>query len=261
MSAPARTVLGADTLARKWFLDKNTGTHAAPTWTPVGGISNFKFIETKSFQDDSDYDSGGAKSQSATAYEWSLEFTLQRKVKAADATAYDTGQEAVRTQCKRTTGIANRGEYRWYEMNVDDDGDVIGPTTEAYQGYVGAQWGEDGGAMDALDTVSVMMPGQGGYADITHPEAAAQDAIVYSVVPATDVAAGGALVVINGANFFLAGAADVTDVDFGAVACTVFTVLSDNQIAAVVPAGTGSVNVVVTNSVGASDEAVAFIYT
>ena len=65
MSATPRVVLGADTLARKWWLDKNTGTHDAPVWTPVGGISDFKFSETKTFQENSDYDSGGAKSQGA----------------------------------------------------------------------------------------------------------------------------------------------------------------------------------------------------
>jgi hypothetical protein len=259
MSATPRVVLGADTLARKWWLDVNTGTHAAPAWAPVGGVSDFKFSETKTFQEDSDYDSGGAKSKSATAYEWSIECKLRRKVTAADPLIHDPGQEAIRTACKRTTGLANVVEVRWYEMNVDDDGDVIGPAAEAYQGYTVAQWAEDGGPMDALDTVSVQLQGRGAYADITHPEGAAVVPVLYSVSPAVGVTAGGTLHKLTGKGFMLNGVDDVvasTGIKLGGsggTAATHWIVESDNVLYFVAPAITsGTKAVVVYNSVGIS---------
>ena len=123
------------------------------------------------------------------------------------------------------------------------------------------QWSPDGGARSDLSSVSLTLGGRGDRTDITHPEAAAQKAHVYSLTPATDVEAGGAPVLIRGSNFFVAGVDDVTDIDFGAVAATVWTTLSDSEIVCTVPAGTGSVNVTVTNATGESTETVAFLYT
>jgi hypothetical protein len=253
--------LGGDTLNRKWWLDYNSGTHAAPVWVPVNGVSDFKFGYTPTMQDDSDFDSAGAKSQGTTAYEWVLECKLQRKVTIADETVYDTGQEYIRAAAKRKIGMANVIEVRWYEMNIDDDGTVIGPTEEAYMGYVNAGWGEEGGGMDALDTVSVALSGRGAYEDITHPEAAAVVPTVYSVTPATDVAAGGAAVLIQGHDFMVAGVDDVVAISFGAVDAPDFTTVSDGLIAVTVPAGTGAVNVTVENATGVSVNTVPFLYT
>jgi len=263
MAAPARVPLGGDTVNRKWWIDKNTGaSYGSPTWTPINGISDFKFGYTPTYQDDSDFDSGGAKSQAVTAYEWALEFKAQRKVTIADATVYDPGQEAIRLAASKKTGMDNVIDVRWYEMNVDDDGDVIGPTTEAHRGYVTAAWGEDGGAMDALGTVSIVLNGRGTYEDITHPEEAAAVApTLYSVTPATDVEAGGALVILAGTDFMVAGVDDVEEILFGAVECTVYSTISDNTIAAVVPAGSGIVAVTVENATGVSTDVISFQYT
>lgn len=257
MAAPARVVLGANTLNRKWWVDKNTGTHDAPIWTPVAGVGDFKFVETKTFQKDSDFDSGGADSEIATAYTWSLEFKLRRKVKAADATSYDTGQESIRAACKRTTGLANVIELRWYEMNVDDDGDVIGPTSEAYRGYVAPQWAEDGGAMDALDTVSVVCKGRGAYEDITHPESADSVPTVTSITPNTGAAAGGEAAYIKGQYF-----TGTTDVEVGTTNVDDFVVIDDYTIAVVTPAlAAGPYVVEVTNAAGASTSGPSFTYS
>lgn len=259
MAATARVVLGADTLARKWWLDINNGTHAAPSWLPVGGVSDFKFAETKTFQPDSDYDSGGADSQAATAYAWDITCKLQRKVTAADPTIYDPGQEKIRTTCKRSTGIANVLEARWYEENINDAGAIVGPKIEAYQGYITGQWAPDGGAMDALDTISVTFNGRGAYADIAHPDAGQAVPIVYSVSPATGPAAGGTLVVIHGVGFMLAGVDDLVAAAFAGVkfgttpVAKAWITESDSVVYAITPAvGAGGVSVKCTNSIGAS---------
>ncbi|MEU4345259.1 IPT/TIG domain-containing protein, partial [Nocardia sp. NPDC023852] len=69
-----------------------------------------------------------------------------------------------------------------------------------------------------------------------------------SVVPNSGPAAGGNTVVLTGTN--LTGA---TAVKFGAAAAISFTMLSATQIAAVVPAGAGTVAVTVTNPIGTSN--------
>lgn len=62
--------------------------------------------------------------------------------------------------------------------------------------------------------------------------------VITSISPASGPTAGGTTVTINGAGLIY-----VTDVFFGSVSATSHTVISDNQITAVSPAGTGAVAV------------------
>uniref|UniRef100_UPI0024581CEC beta strand repeat-containing protein n=1 Tax=Nocardia abscessus TaxID=120957 RepID=UPI0024581CEC len=75
-----------------------------------------------------------------------------------------------------------------------------------------------------------------------------------AVVPGSGARAGGNTVVLQGDNF-----TGTLAVNFGATAATSFTVDSDTQITAVVPAGTGVVPVTVTNLVGTGN-AVPYTY-
>jgi hypothetical protein len=70
---------------------------------------------------------------------------------------------------------------------------------------------------------------------------------VTAVAPATGSTAGGTAVTITGTGF-----AEVSTVKFGSVAATGFTVQSETEIAAVAPAGSGTVGVRVTNGAGES---------
>ena len=115
MPATTKVPLGADTTARKWYLDVNTGTHASPTWVGVFGLLDFKAPVAADVKDDSDYDSGGYKSSTVTALGWTVEFKVARKVQASVATAYDPGQEVLRL-ASVNMGASNRVEVRWYEM-------------------------------------------------------------------------------------------------------------------------------------------------
>jgi hypothetical protein len=162
MPATTRTPLGASTTNRKWYLDVNTGTTATPTWTAVHGMTEFTPAFEVTLQDDSDFDSAGHKSQTATAGAWSITGTLVRKVTAASATAYDAGQEALRL-AGAEFGAANSVEVRWYEMEPN------GPRVEAYSGKAAVSWSPQGGAMDALSTVSFTLTGQGRRSAIAHP--------------------------------------------------------------------------------------------
>lgn len=162
-TVPERVPLGASTLNRKWYLDVDTSATATPTWIGVFGIGEFKPNVEATMQDDSDFDSGGYKSSTATALAWSLEFKVSRKTIAATPTSYDPGQEALRL-AQDELGDGNRVHVRWYEMTPG------GPRVEAYEGYAAVSWSPDGGSMDALDTVSVVLTGQGKRTAITHPD-------------------------------------------------------------------------------------------
>lgn len=154
--------LGASTVNRMWALDVNTGTTASPVWTAVRGRTEFQPNLEPTLQDDSDFDSEGYKSQTVTALAWSLAFKVARKVLPADATSYDAGQEALR-EAAEGMGVANSVHVRWYETTPD------GPRAEAYEGTAAVSWTPDGGAMDALNMVSVTLTGKGKRTAITHP--------------------------------------------------------------------------------------------
>lgn len=164
MPAPARTKLGASTTNRKWFLDVNTGTDAAPNWVAVNGIMDFKPARDANLEDDSDFDSGGFGSQSKTAESWSVEFKVGRKVTTASVTAYDPGQEALRARSHGKMGVANSIGIRYYEMEPG------GPRVEAYRGRAAVTFTDDGGGVKALATASVKLAGQGELAPIAHPD-------------------------------------------------------------------------------------------
>lgn len=166
MAATPRASLGAATTARKWCTDVRPADSTGDTgWLGLFGITEQKIMQAQATeQDDSDYDGRGYKSSTVTALTHGVEGKLARKTQASDPEAYDPGQELVRLTALKM-GAGNRLEYRVYEM---EEG---GPRVEAYQGYASATWSPDGGSMDALDTVSFALKGQGELRAIEHPDA------------------------------------------------------------------------------------------
>jgi hypothetical protein len=165
MASTTKVPLGPATLNRKWYLDVNTGSYGSPTWTGVFGVTDFKAVKDPNLEDDSDFDSEGWKSSTVTSLAWSLELKIERKVTTALATAYDPGQEALRT-FSDLMGTGNNADVRWYEVTAG------GPKAEAYRGYATVSWEPDGGDMEALDTVTVKLTGKGKRNTITHPDGA-----------------------------------------------------------------------------------------
>lgn len=237
-TVPARAPLGASTTNRKWWFDVEDP--AAPG-IPVGvfGVGEFKFKPSEATQqDDSDFDGEGFKSSTVTALTWGGEGKLHRKTRSSDLTAYDPGQEILR-KAARGMGVQNRVKVRVYEMEPD------GPRVEAYSGYCLVTWSPDGGNMEAIDTVSFTLVGQGKCSEIAHPEGVTAIPLIASVLPSG--AAAGATVAIEGAYF--TGVTGATGVKFGGVNATSYNVLSDGTILAVLPAGAaGSAPVVVGTS-------------
>jgi hypothetical protein len=70
---------------------------------------------------------------------------------------------------------------------------------------------------------------------------------ISSIVPASGAAAGGTSILITGTGF-----TGATAVNFGTVVAASFSVISDTQLTATAPAGTGTVNVSVTTAGGTS---------
>lgn len=240
---PTRTPLGASTNVRKWYLDINTGSVAVPSWVGVFGLNEFKPNIEPTLQDDSDFDSGGYKSSTVTALAWALETKLSRKTIADSPTAYDPGQEALRLASEQM-GTGNRVHVRWYEMTPN------GPRAEAYEGFAAVSWTPDGGSMDALETVTVTMTGQGKRTAITHPEGATVVPTITTLTPNAALVAGGNLIMIAGTGFSAA-----TDVKVGgvSVAASDWEVASDTKLALKAPAKTaGAQPVIVTNAAGNS---------
>jgi hypothetical protein len=252
MPSVAKVQLGAATTVRKWYLDVNTGTVAAPVWTGVFGITKFQPSLKPTWTDTSDFDSSGDMSSTATARSWGVVFGINRKGQASNALAYDPGQEALRLLAENV-GVANSVQIRWYEMEPG------GPRIEAYQGMVGVEWSPDGGPMSAVDAVTVTLTGQGKRTIITHPDTVASVPSIYSFSPTTGPAAGGTLVQINGAGF--TGTVPTTGVKMGGVNAPSWTVVSDSIIVATSPAhAAGAVSIVVTNATGPSTTGGSYTY-
>jgi hypothetical protein len=246
MGSTVKVPLGGATYNRKWYMDVNTGTYAAPTWTGVFGVVEFKPKFTPSQENDSDFDHGGAKLSTVSAYEWGVDLKLDRKTKAADATAYDVGQEVLRA-ASNLLGDSNKVDIRYYEVTSG------GPKVQAYRGYVGVVWDDDGGNMEAKSYVSVTLFPKSERTAITHPDAAGVVPVLYSVSPAVGVQAGGTQHVLTGSGFFAAGVAAVASMKLGVTDVPTFSVLNDNQLVFVAPAkAAGPFVIYVTNGTGES---------
>ncbi|WP_159926814.1 MULTISPECIES: S-layer family protein [Nocardia] len=112
--------------------------------------------------------------------------------------------------------------------------------------------------MDSDTRISVTAPAGTGTVDVTVTTAGGTgNAMVYRYVPAPALASivpgfgpetGGNTVILTGTHL-----TETTAVRFGANTAIAFTVVSDTEIAAEVPAGTGSVGVTVTSAGGTSD--------
>lgn len=249
MPATTKTPLGATTLNRDWYVDiDSTPLAGTSTWVPVLGIQNFvPSPDNAGLQDDSDFDSGGYGSQNKTTTAWSATATLLRKVTAADATAYDPGQELLRAASIGKVGAGAVVHVRYYEMTPD------GPRVEAYSGYAVVQWAPQGGDTTADNMVAVTLTGRGQLAQVAHPDTGSAvptiSAVQVSGATATTIpAAGGSTVRITGNHF-----TGTTSITFAGTSAPNFIVASDGVIQVTAPAHTaGAGNLVVTNAAGAS---------
>ena len=129
-----------------WRLEVNTGDESTPAWTPVAGLNNFVPGSAYTTQDSSDFNSGLYGSDAVTQVKKNLTAAFLRK---NDGTAYDAGQEALKSAAEDAT----LAHVRWYDTAIDDG--------EAYEGHGYVQWAPQGGAGTGLQIVNVTVNIQG----------------------------------------------------------------------------------------------------
>jgi hypothetical protein len=247
MPYPTRVALGATTLARKWAMDVDTnyGISAVPLWVGVFGMTEFTPTGAPGLQADSDYDSGGYTSSTATTQEWGITATLRRGVVGVTPSAYDPGQEYLRLKSKNM-GPANSAHVRYYELNGS-----TGPKVEAYEGIAAVAYANNGGGMDALSTAGLTLTGQGLLLPVTHPDTVATAVpVLGSVLGGPAAAAGGTLLIATGSGF-----ASATSVTVGGTTVTAanWEPIDDGRMAIIAPAhAAGTVDVLVINAAGTS---------
>lgn len=240
----------ATLLARRIRIDIDTGTYPTVSYAQLMGVQELKpkpgDLRTES---DEAYDDDGAMREQVTGYSWGLEPKILHSTNAA-GTSLDTVHAFLHTKfLAARNGGAIAGEFgvRWYDRNGVGD---------AHEGraYV-KQWTPEGGGGGALDTVSIVIQGQGALdSAVTNPSANLTP-VVTGVSPTGGGTAGGELVNVYGVHF-----TGATDVDFAASAA-IFEVVSDAHIVAVAPAHAGgTVQVKVTNPTGASADVAADNY-
>lgn len=249
MPTPTFPSLGASTLVRKWIVEVNTGTTAAPIWKMLGGVNANQFNpDTASFEDDSDMQSGGAGSQTKTAGNSGVTMTVLRKVKS-DGISYDDAQEFVKAKAINKYGPANSVTLRISEFDP-----AGGPRVDAYMGNFGAGWEYVGGGNTSLDSVTLTFVGQGACAVISHPYSTTAVVPTVTLVDRTLLVAGGTVAKIFGTGFTGTTAISVAG---NSVASGAWNVDNDAQITFAAPAHASGTNlpVIVTNATGASPTA------
>jgi len=231
-------------LARKFRCDVTSDLTLAAGWLQLNGISDFKPSVKPTLVDASAYDTAGSASFEKTFEEWTASTTVMRRTAAG---VYDAGQELVRAATVGQFGDSARVGFRWYDKNGG---------TEAYKGVALPEWERSQSGVKDLDVVAISFTGTDvPLALITNPGVAPTVPIILSALP-TAIAVGG-VVTITGSAF--TGTVATTGVKFGAVNATSWSVVSDQVIVAVMPAGSaGAANITVTNAVGVST---AFSYT
>ncbi|MFD3572803.1 phage tail tube protein [Streptomyces sp. NPDC058644] len=162
MSTPTPPLETETALARRYRLELNTGTDAAPVWALVPGIQEFAPKVEPTQQKSTTYDDEGWADSTVTELAWSIEAKLAHRCHP-ETGAFNAAQEKIRL-ASETFGVASRLHVRYYDREGRD---------EAYEGRVLVTWEPDGGAADDLDTVKVTLTGKGPRKKITNPAAPA----------------------------------------------------------------------------------------
>lgn len=224
------TELGRRTLVDVSF-DQGT------TWLSLGGKTDVSPQITPTKQDATTYETNGIKSVEITLQDAVVVVKLLNESNASNV--LDPTQVALNGLIG-SFGTAARCWIRWY----DNQGRA---GNDNWKMYAVVEKSPSGTSVDGLDEDTFTFTVDGQLSRITNPFAAALAPVVLAATPGG--AAAGALVQITGQGF-----ATATLVKFAAVTVTVYQILGDTVIEAVMPAGSaGSAPVTVTNPIGVSN--------
>jgi len=225
-------------LARKFGVQVTSDLTLSGGWVALNGVADLDPEIAAGLEDASAYDTNGWSTSEITMQSWTLQATVFRRQNGSNV--YDTGQELVRAAVGQF-GTAARVGVRWFDKNG-------GP--EAYSGVSVVSWKRTNTAVKNLEQAQITFTGTDIplNLNISNPYVSALVPVVTSITP-SGIGTGGA-VTIQGANF--TGLVTTTGVKFGGTNATSFSLLSDQQIVAVLPSGSaGTTSVVVTNATGA----------
>lgn len=225
-------------LARKFRVDVTSDLTLATGWTQVKGIYAFKPSVNPNTVDTSSYETNGWSSFEITMQGWGASLSFFRRTTSG---VYDAGQEILRAR-QGQFGDAARVGARWYDT-------AGGP--EAFQGLAIVEWDRANDGVKDVDAATVKLDGDGVLTFLgANPYSPTSAPVVTSALPSG--AAAGAQVTISGQYF--TGTLASAGVKFGGVSSATYTVLSDQTIVAVMPAGSaGSAAVTVINATGTSN--------
>jgi len=225
--------MAATALARRYALDVSTDN---VTWLRLASVNDRNKQVAPNKIDSTTYDSNGWTATEVTLQSWTV---IVKALRQPSAGVYDPAQELCRAT-QGTFGDSIRLYVRTYDKFTG---------AEAQSGRAIVEWNESKTGVADLNEVQVTFTGDGALTNIAN--------VLISAVPVVSAAtpsgaAAGALVTITGQGF--TGTIATSGVKFGGVNATSWSVVSDNSIVAIVPAGTaGSAPITVTNATGTSN--------
>ena len=228
-------------LARGYRLE--VSADGSTNWLKLGGLNDLNDSIAPNKVDSSNYDSDGWAASEITMQAWSVSAKYNRQ---ASAGVTDAAAELLRN-ARGKFGDAARVYVRWYS--------TVQTSEPGWQGRAIVEVNKSKTGVADLNEFTATLTGDGALSPIANPYVPSSVPSILSASPSA-VAAGGQ-VEIRGTGF--TGTVATTGVKFGATNATSWIVVSDQEIVAVMPAGSaGAANIVVTNAAGAST---AFSYT
>lgn len=218
-------------------------------WAQIRFTSAINPQHTPTLVDIATYDDEGATSQAKLGESASLSFTIQAR-RNPDGTYLPEVQALINASKPGTRGNAASVEVRYYDSEGADF---------AFQGTFAVQVDRGATGNAEVGSWSVTLTGQGKVVPITNPAPAggspAGKPTVTSALPSG--AAQGAIVTVKGSGF--SGVVPASAVKFGAVAAPNISVVGDNTIVAIVPAGAaGSAPITVTHPTNGASNALPY---
>jgi hypothetical protein len=146
-------------LARRYAIDINTGTTAAPVWSRLLGVREFSPAIEPTHEDDSLYEHDGWVGNVRTALAWSAEVVISHRVDATTG-AFNAVHRFVRNSAMKF-GVESIVGVRYFDRN--------GAADDAWAGEALVTWEPEGGEHGNPDRITITFTGNGPLEAITNP--------------------------------------------------------------------------------------------
>lgn len=148
----------------EYGIDINTGTTAAPVWTPIRFPSAIDPQSTPITQDAATYDDLGSPNAVKLSESWTAGFTIQQH-RLGTGKYLPEVEKLLELGGPDAVGNSATGEFRWYDKPANG---VPNPD-EAYQGRATVQINRQNTGNDQIGGWTVTLTGQGRRTQIANP--------------------------------------------------------------------------------------------